>query len=198
MEIPTMDMNAETLAGQTEQTAHDGANAARETVNAGADAAKDSMNAGAQAFGHAAAAGDRMMRDAMDRASQVGDQAFKDGMEKSLQALNELNAQSKRNLEAVVESVTAATKGAETLSNEAMTYTRKTVEGHVEQARALSGARSVQEVVELQTTYAKSAMEAYIAQMNKAAEIMSDVVKQSFRPLNERATAMVETMQSAR
>jgi phasin family protein len=193
-----METNAETLAGQTEQTAHDGTNAARETMNAGADAAKQSMNAGAQAFGQAAAVGDRMMRDAMDRASQVGDQAFKDGMEKSLAALNELNAQSKRNLEAVVESVTAATKGAETLSNEAMTYTRKTVEGQVEQARALSGARSVQEVVELQTTYAKSAMEAYIAQMNKAAEIMSDVVKQSFRPLNERATALVETMQSAR
>lgn len=139
-----------------------------------------------------------MMREVMDRASTVGDQAFKDGMEKSLTALNELNAQSKRNLEAVVESVTAATKGAETLSAEAMAFTKKAVEGQVEQAKALSGARSVQEVVELQTTYAKSAMEAYIAQMNKAAEIMSGVVKESFRPLNERATALMETMQSAR
>jgi phasin family protein len=193
-----MDMNAETLAGQTEQAAREGASAAHQSFSAGASAAKDSMNAGAHAFGQAAQAGDKMMRDAMDRASQLGDQAFKDGMEKSLSALNELNAQSKRNLEAVVESVTAATKGAETLSNEAMTYARRAVEGQVEQAKALSGARSVQEVVELQTTYAKSSMEAYIAQMNKAAEIMSNVVKESFRPLNERATALVETMQSAR
>jgi phasin family protein len=193
-----MDMNAETLAGQTEQAAHEGASAADHSFSAGADAAKDSMNAGAHAFGQAASAGDRMVRDAMDRASKLGDQAFKDGMEKSLAALNELNAQSKRNLEAVVESVTAATKGAETLSNEAMTYARRAVEGQVEQAKALSGARSVQEVVELQTSYAKSSMEAYIAQMNKAAEIMSGVVKESFRPLNERATALVETMQSAR
>ena len=182
-----MDMNPETLAGQTEAAAREGASAA-----------KDTMNAGAAAFGQAAASGDRMMREVMDRASSVGDQAFKDGMEKSLSALNELNAQSKRNLEAVVESVTAATKGAETLSNEAMSYTKTAVERQVEQAKALSGARSVQEVVELQTTYAKSAMEAYIAQMNKAAEIMSGVVKESFRPLNERATALMETMQSAR
>ena len=87
--------------------------------------------------------GDKVMRDAMDRASAMGDHAFKDGMEKSLAALNELNAQSKRNLEAVVESVTAATKGAESLSNEAMAYTKKAVEGQVEQAKALSGARSV-------------------------------------------------------
>ena len=139
-----------------------------------------------------------MMRDAMDRAAGLGDQAFKDGMEKSLAALNELNAQSKRNLEALVESVTAATKGAETLSNEAMSYTKKAVEGQVEQAKALTGARSVQEVVELQTAYAKTAMESYIAQMNRSAEIMSSVVKESFRPLNERATSMMETLQSAR
>ena len=182
-----MDMNSETMANETEQAAH-----------AGADSAAATMSRATDTMGHAAAAGDKMMRDAMERASSMGDQAFKDGMEKSLAALNDLNAQSKRNLEAVVESVTAATKGAETLSNEAMSYTKKAVESQVEQARALSGARSVQEVVELQTNYAKTAMETYIAQMNKAAEIMSSVVKESFRPLNERATALVETIQSQR
>ena len=186
-----MDMSPETLAGKTEQAARASVDASRDA----ADATKTSVNAGAAAFGQAAAAGDRVMREALDRASTLGDHAFKDGMEKSLAALNELNAQSKRNLEAVVESVTAATKGAEQLSNEAMSYTKRAVEGQVEQAKALSGARSVQEVVELQTAYAKTAMESYIAQMNKAAEIMSGVVKESFRPLNERATALVETLQ---
>ena len=175
-----MDMTAETMANQTEQTAKDGASKAADTLK------------------QTAAAGDRIMRDTMDKASAMTDHAFKDGMEKSMTALNELNAQSKRNLEAVVESVTAATKGAETLSQHAMAYTKKAVEGQVEQAKALSGARSVQEVVELQTTYAKSAMEAYVAEMNKVAEMMSSLVKESFRPLNERATALAETTQSAR
>ena len=175
-----MDMNADAIAGQTEQTAKEGASAAANTMNP------------------AAAAGDKIMREAMDRASGMTDQAFKDGVEKSMTALNELNAQSKRNLEAVVESVTAATKGAETLSNHAMAYTKKAVESQVEQAKALSSARSVQELVELQTTYAKTAMETYIAEMNKAAEVLSSVVKESFRPLNERATALAETMQTAR
>ena len=189
-----MDMNSETMAGETEHAAHQGAQAAQQTMGAAAD----TMGAAADTMGHAAAAGDKMMRDAMDRASSMGDQAFKDGMEKSLAAMNDMNAQSKRNLEAVVESVTAATKGAEVLSNEAMAYTKKTVESQVEQAKALSGARSVQEVVELQTSYAKTAMETYIAQMNKATEILTAAVKESFRPLNERATAMVETLQSQR
>ena len=175
-----MDMTSETMAGQTEQTAREGASAAAQTVK------------------QTAAAGDKIMRDTMDRATAMTDHAFKDGVEKSMTALNELNAQSKRNLEAVVESVTAATKGAETLSAQAMAYTKKAVEGQVEQAKALSSARSMQEVVELQTTFAKSAMEAYVAEMNKAAELLSSVVKESFRPLSERASAMAETIQSQR
>ncbi len=173
-------MNAETIAGQTEQTAKEGATAAADTLN------------------QAAFAGDKVMRDTMSRASAMTDHAFKDGVEKSMTALNELGAQNKRNLEAVVESVTAATKGVETLGSHAMAYTKKAMESQVEQAKALSGARSMQEVVELQTTYAKTAMEAYISEMNKAAEVLSSVVKESFRPLNERATALAETMQSAR
>lgn len=125
-------------------------------------------------------------------------QAFKDHVEKSLGAMTELNAQSKRNMEAMVASVTAATKGAEALGAQAMAYTKKALEGNVEAAKALSGARSVQEVVELQTSFAKSAMEAYIAEMNRASEIVSSTVKDSMRPLNERATATVETLQAAR
>ncbi len=175
-----MDMTAEAMAGETQQTAKDGMRAAAQTLN------------------QAASASDKIMRETMDKASVMTDHAFKEGVEKSMTALNDLNAQNKRNLEAVVESVTAATKGAETLSTHAMAYTKKAVEGQVEQAKALSAARSVQEVVELQTSYAKTAMEAYIAEMNKAAEVLSSVVKESFRPLNERATALAETMQSAR
>ena len=175
-----MDMSAETMTGQTEQTVKDGATAAADTMH------------------QAAFAGDKVMRDTMSRASAMTDHAFKDGVEKSMTALNDLGAQNKRNLEAVVESVTAASKGVETLGAHAMAYTKKAMESQVEQAKAMSTARSMQELIELQTTYAKSAMEAYIAEMNKAAEVLSSVVKESIRPLNERATALAETMQSAR
>ena len=175
-----MTAKPEKAALKTEKVASEGANAASDTLN------------------QAAATGDRIMKDAMERAQTLGDHAFKDGMEKSLAALNEMNAQSKRNLEAVVASVTAATKGAEALSTQAMTYTKSAMEHQAEQARALTGARSVQEVMELQTSFAKSAMESYLAEMNRSAEILSAAVKDSFRPLNERATAMMETLQSAR
>lgn len=137
-------------------------------------------------------------KSAMDQAAGVGNAAFKDSMEKSMQALNDINAQSKRNLEAMVASVTAATKGAEALGAQVMAYTKKAMEGQAEAAKTLSGARSVQEVIELQTGYAKTAMDGYIAEMNRASETVANAVKESMRPLNERASALVETMQSAR
>ena len=144
------------------------------------------------------ATGAETLKTTAEKYSAAGTQAFKDAVEKSLSALNDFNAQSKGNLEAVVASVTAATKGAETLGAHALAYSKKSLEDQVGAARSLSAARSVQEVVELQTSYAESAMEAYLAEMNKASEIVASTVKETMTPLNARVTAAVEKFQAAR
>ena len=132
----------------------------------------------------------------VEQVTAAGNQAFKDAADKSLSALNELNTHSKKNLEAMIASVTAATKGAEALGAQAMAFTKKSVEDNTAAAKALTSARSVQEVVELQTSFAKSFMESYIAQLNNASEIVSAAVKDSIKPLNERATTLMESVQS--
>ena len=145
-----------------------------------------------------AAKGADTIQSTVEQFTTAGNQAFKDSVEKSMAALGEANANSKKNLEAVVASVTVATKGAEALGAQAMAYSKKAMEDHVAAAKSLTSAKSVQEVVELQTAYAKSWMDAYIAQMNKASETVSASVKQSFMPINERVTAFVEKVQAAR
>ena len=128
----------------------------------------------------------------------AGSKAFKDAVEKSMTALNEINAHSKSNLEAVVASVTAAGKGAETLGAQTAAYSKKSLEDYVAAAKSLTTAKSLQEVVELQTAFAKSSLEAYLAQVNKASETVAASVKESFSPINERVTALVERVQAAR
>jgi phasin family protein len=145
-----------------------------------------------------AATGAETLKTTVEQFTTAGNQAFKDSIEKSLAALGEVNAHSKKNLEASVASVTAATKGAEALGAQAMAYSKKAMEDHVAAAKSLTTAKSVQEVVELQTAYAKSWLEAYIAQMNRATETVSASVKDCFQPINERVTALVETVQAAR
>jgi phasin family protein len=138
------------------------------------------------------------LKTTVEQFTVAGNQAFKDQVEKSLAGLNELNAHSKKNLEAVVASVTAATKGAESLGAQYMAYSKAAVEGQVAAAKALSGAKSVQEAVELQTSWAKSAMELYMAEVGKMGETVSATIKDSFKPINERVTATVEKLQSVK
>jgi phasin family protein len=144
-----------------------------------------------------AAPGAETLKTTVDQFTTAGNQAFKDSIEKSLSTLGEMNAHSKKNLEAAVASVTAATKGAEALGAQAMAYSKKAMDEHVAAAKSLTGAKSVQEAVELQTAYAKSALEAYVAEMNKASETVAASVKECFLPLNERITAFVERFQAA-
>jgi phasin family protein len=144
-----------------------------------------------------AAKGAETMKSTVEQFTTAGNQAFKDSIEKSLSAFTEVNVYSKKNLEAVVASLTAATKGAEALGAQAMAYSKKSLEDQVAATRSLTSARSVQEVVELQTAFAKSALETYLAQVNKASETVAASVKESLQPINERVTAFVERFQTA-
>jgi phasin family protein len=138
------------------------------------------------------------LKTTVEQYSAAGSQAFKDGIEKSLASMNDLNAQSKENLEAVVAAATAATKGAEALGAQAIAFAKKATEDNVAAAKSLGSAKSIQEVVELQTNWFKSSLEGYLAEFNKATEIVSASVKDSWTPLNARVTATVEKFQAAR
>ena len=124
--------------------------------------------------------------------------AFKDGVEKSLAAMNEMNAHSKKNLEAVVAAATASAKGAEALGAQAMAFSKAMFESQVAAAKSLSGAKSIQEVVELQTAFAKTSLETYMSEFGRMSETVSASVKESMKPLNERVTATVEKLQAVR
>ena len=134
----------------------------------------------------------------VDQFTAASNVAFKDGVEKTLAALNDANAHSKKNLEAVVASATAATKGAEALGAQAMAFSKTVFDAQVSAAKTLAGAKSVQEVVELQTSYAKSALETYMSEFGKMTDVVSASVKDAMKPLNERVTETVERLQAVR
>jgi phasin family protein len=134
----------------------------------------------------------------VEKFTVAGNKAFKDAMEKTLAAINDANAYSRENLEAVIASATAAAKGAETLSTQAAAFAKKSVEDQVAAAKSLASAKSVQEVVELQTTFARTALETYLAELNRWGETVTASMKDSVQPLNARMTATVERIQAAR
>lgn len=131
-------------------------------------------------------------------AQAAGAQMFRDMADKSAASFGQINTQSKQNLEAVVASATAAQKGLETLSTEAATFAKKSWDDNVAAAQSMAQARSVQELLELQTNWAKSATETYLSQMTRLTDVMTASVKDTLQPINARVAASVEAFQAAR
>ena len=134
----------------------------------------------------------------VDQFTAASSVAFKDGVEKSLAAMNDMNAHSKKNLEAIVASATASAKGAEAMGAQAMAFSKTMFDAQVSAAKSLSGAKSLQEVVELQNAFAKSALETYMSEFGKMSETFSASMKESMKPIHERVTATVEKFQAVR
>jgi len=133
-----------------------------------------------------------------EKVQAAGAQALREGMEKTTASLAQLSAEGKSNLEALTASATAAQKGAEALSAQALSYGKSSWENGVAAAQTFAKARSVQELIELQTSFTKSAMEVYMAEVTRMTETLTSSVKDSFKPINERVTASVEKFQAAR
>jgi phasin family protein len=182
-ELPMADTTADTVK-KTVETATDTVKKTVETATASVKATAEKAQATFQANA--------------EQAQAAGAKALKDVADKSAAGLTELNAQGKQNLEAIVASAAAAQKGVETLSAQSAAFTKKSWEDGVAAAQSMSQARSIQELLELQTTWAKSATEAYLAEVTKATDVLTASVKNSFKPINERVTASVEKFQAAR
>ena len=133
----------------------------------------------------------------IETANAAGVRAMKDQVEKTMSTLGELNTHSRKNLEAVIASATAATKGAESLGAQAMAYGKKSLEDGVGAAKSLASAKSLQEAVELQTAYAKTAFEGYIHEMTRMSETVAASMKEAMAPINERVSALIERAQAA-
>ena len=62
-------------------------------------------------------------------------------------------------------------------------YTRKSFEDTKAFVEKLSGVRSLDKAIEIQTEFAKQAYETFVAESQKIRELYSGLAKQSFRPL---------------
>lgn len=128
----------------------------------------------------------------------ASNEAMKEGFEKSLTAINEFSAFQKDTVDAVIASATTATKSMEELNASTVAFAKKSMEDGVAAAKSMAGAKSVQELIELHADYTKSTLDAYLTEVNKSSDLVSTMVKDTFKPINDRMAAAVEAMQSQR
>ena len=106
----------------------------------------------------------------------------------------ELQALNKGNVEALVESTTIASKGAEELSREVDAYAQASFDKSVTTGKALLTAKTLQEVIDLQTDYVKASFDAFTAEASRLQDLTTRVTSAAFAPLNARLNVTVETL----
>jgi phasin family protein len=89
----------------------------------------------------------------------------------------------KEQIDTVVASATTLQNGLQAIASAYGDYTKKSFEDTKSFVEKLSSVGSLDKAIEVQTEYAKSAYEMFVAESQKIAGLYSDLAKQTFRPL---------------
>ena len=89
----------------------------------------------------------------------------------------------KDHMETVVASATNVQNGLQAIASAYGDYTKKSFEDTKSFVEKLSGVKSLEKAMEMQTEYAKSAYDTFVAEPQKIAGLYTDLAKQTFKPL---------------
>ena len=96
--------------------------------------------------------------------------------------LEDLQQVSKENLDVAMKSWGAVSKSAQAIVVEMTDYSKKAFEEGTAAMEKLFGAKSLEKAIELQTEYAKSAYEGFVAEATKIGELYADLAKETYKP----------------
>ncbi len=97
----------------------------------------------------------------------------------------------KDQLEAATETASSLSKGVQAIAVEATDYSKKSLETSSALIEKLLGAKTLDTAIQLQSEYAKTAYESFVAQATKFGELYTNLAKEAFKPV-EAAVAKVQ------
>lgn len=124
-------------------------------------------------------------------------EAMRKGLEQFMSFGGDFTETGRASLQALSESARAAGKGIEAMNSQTLSYMKTSMEQGMEATRAMSGVKSVTDLTEMQTSFARTAFQAYVDQMNEMAKLFSATLRETVEPLNTQAGAMAEKLQGA-
>ncbi len=105
-------------------------------------------------------------------------------MDQALKAFEDVGSLSKDTYEAFVASFNISVKGVESVSAETAAYAKKSVEDLVSVSKAVIGAKSLREVVDLQNDFTKTSFDAFLAYTNKVGEMTMQYTQEAVEPVS--------------
>src|SRR5438034_5332862 len=97
--------------------------------------------------------------------------------------VEQIQQRGKENVDAVLASAGSFTRGMQAIATAYADYSRKSFEESKTFVGRLAGVKSFEKAVEIQTEYAKTAYELFLAEMAKIGELYKDLAKETYKPL---------------
>ena len=88
----------------------------------------------------------------------------------------------KVNMDASMKSFDLMTKNIQTIATEMTDYTKRSVENSTKALEKMVGAKSIDQIVQVQSEYAKAAYEDYFAEVTKLGKLCADLGTEAFKP----------------
>jgi hypothetical protein len=109
--------------------------------------------------------------------------AHQSGKDSIMIKVEDIQQYGKEHMETVVASATNVQNGLQAIASAYGDYTKKSFEDTRSFVEKLSGVKSLEKAMEMQTEYAKSAYDTFVAESQKIAGLYTALAKQTFKPL---------------
>jgi len=99
-----------------------------------------------------------------------------------MKTFEDLQQVSKENVDSTLKSMGALSKGVQAIAVEVSDYSKKAFEDSTAALEKLFGVKSFDKAIEVQTEYAKTAYEGFIAKASRIGEMYADLAKETYKP----------------
>jgi phasin family protein len=121
----------------------------------------------------------------------------KEGLAKAMKTSEEIVSFGQGNLEAAMKSAQIFATGLQDLSKHVAVTTQASIEDSVATMKAIAGVKSVKDVIDLQTSFARTMMEKMVAESGKLTDASLKLTEQAIAPLTARVSLAVEKFSNA-
>ena len=176
----------------TNQKTTAGAQQAKAALKAGSETVEKVVKAGKETIDTATKAGAEALTKGYEQAAALTKEQIKSYFPAAEKSFEELLSFNRGNLDAALAVTTATTKGFQAIGQELVDFNRKAVTEAMDRAAALANCKTLQDVVSLQTEFARANLEAFVAQGRKISELSLQMATEATEPLAGRITEAVE------
>ncbi|WP_158746431.1 phasin family protein [Acidisphaera sp. L21] len=135
------------------------------------------------------------LKDGMAGATAGLEQAqatMRDGMQKAMKSAEEMFSFGQGNLEAVAKSSQILATGMQTMTQNFAAVAKASMDETMSMFKAMSGVKSIKDVMDLQTSLIRSTMEKAVSQTGQITDTSMKLSEQVFAPITARMTLAAE------